>query len=258
MPFPHGTAGRHHGGGILRRAQPPFNLDAGHPGVHQLPQTGNVVHIFQAQVAGFSRLAGSQPGGGVKGQTAGPCAGAAVAAAPAQEGTHHALAADAHAQRPVDEHLALDGAGGADRPNLLQGQFPGQDHPVVPQGRQFPGPGGGVYAHLGGPVQMQRGGDGLDQSGGSQVVGNNGVCSGLGHGAHSVGQAVQFPGVDQGVQRHVDPHAPGMAERDCLPQFFRGEIARRAAGVEAGKPQINSISAAEHSGAKHFAVARGG
>ena len=91
-----------------------------------------------------------------------------------------------------------------------------------------------------------------------QIVGNDGICAGLGHGAHRVGQPVQFPGIDQRIEGDMHPYTPGMAEGDGLPQFLRRKVARRAAGIESGKPQINSISAAEHSGAKHFAVARGG
>ena len=56
----------------------------------------------------------------------------------------------------------------------------------------------------------------------------------------------------------MHPHAPGMAERNRLPQFVGCKVARAAAGIKAGKPQINSISAAENSGAKHFTVSRRG
>ena len=131
-------------------------------------------------------------------------------------------------------------------------------HKVVAQGRQLFGTGGGVYTHLGGTVQVQRGGNLLDQLRRGQVVRNDSVCACLGYGAYGVGQPVQLPGIDQCVQRNMHPYPTGMAEGHSLLQFFGGEIARGAPGIESGKPQINSISAAEHSGAKHFAVARGG
>ena len=113
------AAGRTHRR-VLRRAQPPFDFHAGNPRVHQFTQMGQVVHVLQTQMAGPTRLAGAQPRRGVKGQAAGPGAGAPVAAAPAQKGTHHALAAHRHAQRAVDKHLALDGGGGADGADLFQ------------------------------------------------------------------------------------------------------------------------------------------
>ena len=56
----------------------------------------------------------------------------------------------------------------------------------------------------------------------------------------------------------MDLDPAGMAEGNGLLQLLRGEIARRAAGIKAGQPQINSISAAEHSGAKHLTVSRRG
>jgi len=150
-------------------------------------------------MAGFARLAGAQRGRGVKRQAAGPGAGTAVAAASAQKGAHHALAAYAHAQRTVDKHLHLDGAGGADVADLLQGQFARKDHAVVAKLCQLSGALGRVDAHLGGAVQMQRGGDAFDQLRGGKVVGNNGVGARLGHGAHGIGQAGQLPAVDQCV-----------------------------------------------------------
>ena len=46
----------------------------------------------------------------------------------------------------------------------------------------------------------------------------------------------------------------GMAEGHGLAQLLRSKVARGAAGVKAGKPQINSISAAENSSAEHLTV----
>ena len=83
LALPHGTAGGHRGGGVFGRAQTALDLGADHTGVHQFPDVGNIIHIFQAQVAGFAGLAGAQARAGIKGQAAGACAGAAVAAASA-------------------------------------------------------------------------------------------------------------------------------------------------------------------------------
>ena len=91
---------------------------------------------------------------------------------------------------------------------------------------------------------MQRRRDTLDQLRRGKIIGDHGVR--------------QLPVIDQRIQRHMDPDAAGVAESHGLPQLLRGEIARRAAGVKAGQPQINSISAAEHSGAKHLTVSRRG
>ena len=105
---------------------------------------------------------------------------------------------------------------------------------------------------------MQRRCNTFDQLRRRQVVRNDGIRPGCSHGAHGVGQAGQLPVIDQRIQRHMHLDAAGMAERHGLPQLVGGKVARRAARVKARQPQINSISAAENSGAKHLAVARRG
>ena len=92
---------------------------------------------------------------GFKGQTAGTCTGAAVAAAPAQKGGHIALAAHAHAQRTVDETLGLDAAVLCDVLHLGQTQLTRQHHPGKAQLLQLQCTLQGVDAHLGGAVPGQ-------------------------------------------------------------------------------------------------------
>lgn len=93
-----------HGGDILRPLHAPFDLEAGDTHIHHLRHEGREVRVLQAQ-----RIA-VRPAGKAVGQTAGLSAGAAVAAAPPDDGRHLALAAVAHAQRAVDERFDLDGA----------------------------------------------------------------------------------------------------------------------------------------------------
>ena len=64
--------------------------------------------------------------------------------------------------------------------------------------------------------------------------------------------------VDGGIQRHMDGHAPGMAEPDGFFQAVGIKIARTGAGVEAGKPQIYCVRAAEYCCAEHFFTAHRG
>ena len=154
----------------------------------------------------------------------------------------------------MDKHLYLNRAGGADSADLFQREFAGQDHAVVAQGGQFPRTLWRVDAHLGRAMQVQRGGDGLYHLGRSQIIRNDGIGPGFGHGAHGIGQTGQFAVIDQRIQGNVYLYAAGVAETDSLFQLVRGKVARGAAGVESRKAQINSISAAENSGAKHFTV----
>ena len=258
LPRADGAAGRDDRRRILRRAQAALNFDAGHTRVHQLPQMRDVVHILQAQVAGPARLTRAQAGACIKRQAAWPCAGTSVAAAPAQKCAHHALAGHAHAERPVDKDLDLDGAGLADSADLLKRQFTRQNHAVIAQRSQFLRPLGRVNAHLGRAVQVQRRCDALDQLRRGKIIGDHGVRPGRSHSAHRIGQPCQLTVIDQRIQRHMDLDPAGVAEGNGLLQLLRGEIACRAAGVKAGQPQINSISAAEYSGAKHLTVSRRG
>ena len=94
-------------------------------------------------------------GVGLKGQTAGACTGAPVAAAPAQKGGHIALAAHAHAQRTVDEALGLNAAVLCNVLHLGQAQLTRQHHPGKAQLLQLQCTLQGVDAHLGGAVPGQ-------------------------------------------------------------------------------------------------------
>ena len=87
-----------------------------------------------------------------------------------------------------------------------------------------------------------------------QIVGNHRVGAGFGHGAHRVGQTGQFRSEHQGVQGHMDPHPTGMTKAHGVTKLLRREIAGAAPCVVSRQAQINSISAAEHSGAKHLCV----
>jgi len=75
---------------------------------------------------------------------------------------------------------------------------------------------------------------------------------------HGLGRARQLAAVDGGIQRHMDGHAPGMAEPDGFFQAVGIKIARTGAGVEAGKAQIYCVRAAEYCCAEHFFTAHRG
>ena len=93
-----------HGGDIFRALHAPFDLETGNARVLHFGHEGRKTRVLQAQRMGVC-LAGKTVG-----KPAGLGAGAAVAAAPPDDGRHLALAAVAHAQRAVDERFDLDGA----------------------------------------------------------------------------------------------------------------------------------------------------
>ena len=99
----------------------------------------------------------------------------------------------------MDKHLHLNGAGGADLADFLQGQFACQNDPVIAKLCQLFRTFGRVDAHLGGTVQVQRGGDAFDELRGGKVVGNHSVGARLGDGAHGIRQPGQLSAVDQRV-----------------------------------------------------------
>ena len=101
-----------HGGDIFRALHAPLDLETGNAHVLHFGHEGGKARVLQAQRVSVC-LAGKTIG-----KPAGLGAGAAVAAAPPDDGGHLALAAVAHAQRAVDEGLDLDGAFFADLGNL--------------------------------------------------------------------------------------------------------------------------------------------
>ena len=113
---------------ILRRAQAAFDLGRGHTDGLQLVQFVDDGVVFQGKVMQPPGLALGQ-GVGLKGQAAGACTGAAVAAPSAQKRRQIALAADAHAERAMDEALRLNAAVPGDLLHLRQAQLTGQHHP---------------------------------------------------------------------------------------------------------------------------------
>ena len=242
---------------ILRRPQTAFDFRRCYADGLQLVQLVDDGVVLEGQVVQTARLALGQSVG-LEGQAAGAGAGAAVAAPSAQESRHIALAADAHAECAVDEALRLDAAVPGDVLHLGQAQLTGQHDPGKAQLFQFQCALQGVDAHLGGTVAGQLGRDVPDELRHREVLTDDGVGPAGGDGPHGVGQTRQLAAVDGGIQRHMDGHAPGMAEPDGFFQAVGIKIARTGAGVEAGKPQIYCVRAAEYCCAEHFFTAHRG
>ena len=86
-------------------------------------------------------------------QTARLGAGAAIAASPANQRAHGALAGIAHTQRPMAKDLDLRLTAPADFLDLPAAQLPGQHHPFHAKGPGGIGSAQCVQAHLGAGVQ---------------------------------------------------------------------------------------------------------
>ena len=197
-------------------------------------------------------------GVGFKGQAAGACTGAPVAAAPAQKGGHIALAAHAHAQRTVDEALGLDAAVLCDVLHLGQAQFPRQHHPGKAQFFQFQCALQAVHAHLGGSVARQLRRDPADQGRHRQILTDDSIGPAGSNGTNGGFQRGQLSAVHRGVQGHMHRNTPGMAEAHRFFQRIFVKIAGAGAGIKACKAQIYRVRAAEHRCTKHFLIAHRG
>lgn len=158
----------------------------------------------------------------------------------------------------MDEALRLDAAVPGDVLHLGQAQLTGQHDPGKAQLFQLQCALQGVDAHLGGTVAGQLGRDVPDELRHREVLTDDGVGPAGGDGPHGVGQTRQLAAVDGGIQRHMDGHAPGMAEPDGFFQAVGIKIARTGAGVETRKTQIYCVRAAEYCCAEHFFTAHRG
>ena len=97
-----------------------------------------------------------------------------------------------------------------------------------------------------------------EQGGSRQVLEDHRVRAGLGHLPHRIPKGGELAVRHQGVHRHMDPHAPAVAEGHRLLQFTAPEIVRPAPGVEALGAQIDRVRAAAHRGDQLFPAADGG
>ena len=232
---------------VLRRAQTALDFCRCHAKCLQLIQLIDDRVVLQGQVVQTARLTLRQSVC-LKGQSAGTCTGAAVAAAPAQKSRHIALTADAHAQCTMHKALGLDAAVLRDVLHLRQAQLPGQHHPGEAQLFELQCALQAVHAHLCGAVAGQLRRDPADQSCHRQILTDDRICPAGGNGANGRFQRRQLPAVDGSVQCHMHGHAPGMAEAHRIFQRVCIKIVGTGAGIEARKSQIHCIGPAEHGG----------
>ena len=240
-------------GAVLRPLHPPLDLDAFDAHIVQLRQVGDqavvlegegvVVHVPPHAVLHPARL-GAEP---------------AVAAAPPDQGGHIALAAVAEAQRPVDEHLQLDGGALRDEADLLFIQLPRQYHALHPQLRRGEDAGEIVDAHLGAGVEREIGAGRAQHPRRAQVLHQHRVGAGLAEEAPGVRQLLQFPVRGERVERDIDLAAALTAVFDGLEVLLAAKIFRVAPGVErAVKAEVDGIRAVLHGGDDRLRTSGGG
>mgnify|MGYP000432379567 CR=1 FL=1 len=73
-----------------------------------------------------------------------------------------------------------------------------------------------------------------------EVLTDDGIGPAGGDGSHGVGQTRQLAAVDGGIQRHMNGHAPGMAEPDGFFQAVGIKIARTGAALKPENPRYTA------------------
>ena len=112
--------------------------------------------------------------------------------------------------------------------------------------------------HLGGAVARQLRCNFTDQRCHCQILTDDRIGTAGCNGTDGLFQRGQLAAIDGGVQRHMNSHAPRMAEGDRIFQRIRVKIVGTGAGIETRKTQIHCVSTAEYSGTQHFFVAHRG
>ena len=171
-----------------------------------------------------------------------------------------APAGHAHAHGPVHKHLQFQfpRGFGPDGGDVLQGQFPGQHHPLGPQLKG--GGGGGVVgnAHLGGEMDFHIRGQLLHHPQHAQIGHDKAVHArrpGIGDG---LGQPVQFGIGGQGVQGQVNPLAPGVGKDAALLQLGGSKVIRRGPHPEFGQGGVHRVRPVADGILQPFQVPGGG
>ena len=237
---------------VLRPLHAALDLRAGHPHLLKLPQMPRQGHILEGQGVAVGQIPEAV------GQAAGLGAHTPVAAAPADDGGQEALPGVAHTQRPVDEHLDLDGGVLADVGDVRPGQLPGQHRPGDAQIRGLLHPVQTVEGHLGGGVEGQVGG-GLPQGAHQpQVLDQGGVHAQLGRLDGAVHRVPHLPVGAQGVKGEVHLHPPEMAVGNRRGKFVPAEVPGTPAGVELSEAQIDRVRPCAHRGAQGLRASCGG
>ena len=232
---------RHHGD-VFGALHAPFDLRAGDARVLELaeiihkavvPQAeGILVHASAHAVLHAARLR----------------ARAAVAAAPADQRAHVALAGIAEAQRAVHEHLRLDARVFGNRANLVERKLPRQHRAGE---AHF---GGGLHArevvnaHLRARVQRNVRHGVAQHAHQAEILHDNRIRAVVRRLARQIGSGCHLPVAHEGVERDIDLAAADVAVAHRLGKLILCEIVRAAARVVRAKAHVNRVGAVLHRG----------
>ena len=239
-------------GDVLRPLHAALDLHAGDARVGELLQV-----VCQAVVAQAQRVLVHAAAHAVL-HAARLRAGAAVAAAAADERTHIALAGIAEAQRPVHEHLGFNARVLRDEADLLEREL-AREHGAgdAHLGRGLD-PGEIVDAHLRAGVQRNVRQGGAQHAREAQILHEDRVRPGVRRLLRERGGSVHLAVAHEGVERDVDLAAADVAVAHGLGKRLPCEIIGAPARVEpVAKAHIHRVRPVLHRRDDGIEVARG-
>ena len=245
-PLAVGLGHRRHVAGVL---EAPFDFEAGDARVgevrEQLP--GGQV-LGRQQVALLAEVALHPIDDQLIGKPAGLGALAPVGTALAEGLTGEALARIGHTQGPMHEHLQGHGTAPLvellpQAAEVLEGQFPGQHHPLAAQFGRLGHPGRTGDRHLGGAVQGQTGGQLAGEPGQADVLDDQGVDASGGGLQHQLPGGLELAGEEQHVDGEEAAHAAPVQPLHHLGEVGGLEVFSPQPGVQHLHAEVHRIGA---------------
>ena len=194
----------------------------------------------------------------VVGQPAGLGALPAVGAAAPERLAREALSGIGHAERAVHKHLERHRRLAADGDDFIDGEFPGEHHPLHAELLRQTDALGTGECHLRRGVQREIGTDRLDEAGGADGLDEHGVDARLSDGHDHLLELRQLVAEDERVERGVALEPPTMEHGHEPGQVVDREVRGPGPGVEAGlEAEIDGVGTVFDRGADAVPVTGG-
>ena len=246
----HVAVGPGYDGRVIGGLGPALDLQAVHPGIHQVVQVVDHAHIPGIHDVGALLVLEHReilPGALLLHQcvliAAGLGAGTPVGVPSGHVIGQQAPSGVRYAHGPVAEGLDLQRRvhPAADLPDLVHPQLPGQHHPLRPQVE--PRLGAGIVGDglLGADVPLAPGSVLSRQGKSPQVCQDQGIHTGIVELFQVLGQAVHLAAAGHGVHGSVDLHSAAVGKFHRPGQLFITEISRKGPHAKGRARQIHGI-----------------
>ena len=149
------------------------------------------------------------------------------------------------------------GEGGGDFFYFGDGEFAGEDDALDAELLDEFYAFGFGEGHLGGAVDVEGGGEGVDEFCDAEVLDDDGINAGGGDGFDVFDGGFEFVGEDEGVEGEEAFDVVGVEIVDDLGEFFEREVGGAVAGVELVEAEVDGVCAVGDRGAHRIPVAGG-